>query len=518
MKRVAIPISVDVKALIRDLNLSKTRAKNLRQKVYYFLSRLVLSNSNYRLRKKSKGYCNLCSKQLKALLLTDDYYLIKKQLLNPNDPIIQIKKGQAGRQYKNKRCKSYRLVKKHNTGLVTFVTLSKKFSKRLDSHNEFKVEKDMITEKYGFLINQYNTNDATFDPKVYHYINRFAALLNERMETENVYQEQMLKNIIGRWVYNVKKIKNKQITVSVSPKNHRLNSILTHMPRKLRGFIRINGEKLICIDISSSHNYILCKIMQRSFFIDKKEGFNLYTIYPTLYYELINRQLIIEDSNVMNYKLFMWSEFFTDLELINLNYYTQSPFDDDFYLYTLKKFDSNKVFSKSERDAFKGEMMRVLYDKSIYMRNLNDGVCKFKSVFPAVDKWILQMHSLIDNKRFALLLQRAESYLLLYLVGREFNRLYPDAPLFTIHDSLHTTEPYIEQLYTITKNIVKDVIGIEPGVKIKPEILSVEPKLEDVDEEWKKIAPIISEQLLDNHIGEYLKSNVQIGLQYLKKN
>ena len=43
----------------------------------------------------------------------------------------------------------------------------------------------------------------------------------------------------------------------------------------------------------------------------------------------------------------------------------------------------------------------------------------------------------------------------------------PDAPIFTIHDSVITTKPYVEGLRKVMHNTLFETTGIEPGLSVE---------------------------------------------------
>jgi len=105
-------------------------------------------------------------------------------------------------------------------------------------------------------------------------------------------------------------------------------------------------------------------------------------------------------------------------------------------------------------------MMFVLFENNYAHRNNNPYICMFQSVFPGVDKWILELHRIVGSDKFSYLLQRAESYLLLNVVCREFHQHYPIAPLFTIHDGILTFREYLPDLTGFVLTRLEDVTGI----------------------------------------------------------
>ncbi len=123
-----VSASINVAGLVDVLITSPTRATNLKHKIYYFLSLLTDTNDNSRLNSDNGGYHNLCSLELKKILGNKDFYIIRKLLLNSDDPIIEFDrswynpKGNISNGY----CQGYRITPKYNTGEVIYKTLPKK--------------------------------------------------------------------------------------------------------------------------------------------------------------------------------------------------------------------------------------------------------------------------------------------------------------------------------------------------------------------------------------------------------
>lgn len=126
------------------------------------------------------------------------------------------------------------------------------------------------------------------------------------------------------------------------------------------------------------------------------------------------------------------------------------------------------------------------------------------------------MHKLIGKGRFAYLLQRTESYLVLDVVCREFHEKYPSQSVFTIHDAIYTYEEYLPHLRQLLLERFYETTGIKVGVKTKLEIPNPEPNLEDIDHEWAKIRPINTYKNFDMvHSGVFI-SNIERGTNFLK--
>jgi hypothetical protein len=295
------------------------------------------------------------------------------------------------------------------------------------------------------------------------------------------------------------------------------------------------------VDISSSQPYILSSVIKSSFFNDKSEGYNLKTIYPDLYKELVDNGSIEISMNYSNNNgiqyytshtgyttntystntsissSFMWCDFFTTSELASIQRYTQSPFYLDFYSHVLDRYYSytKTPIMTNDREKLKNTMMYVLFDDKRNHRNNNNQIQIFKSVFPGVEKWINQIHKLIGKQRFSYLLQRSESYLLLGVICREFNSLYPDAPLFTIHDGVFTTEKYIRKLNGFILKRLNELTGVLAGCKIKSSQIDPNPQLKDIENEWGKIKAIDTKEKYNKNCNGVFTSNIKRGFDFL---
>lgn len=543
---ISICEGIDVAGLVDALNASPTRATNLKHKIYYFLSLITDTNDNYHLNVRAGGYHKLCSSELKKVVGNKDFYFIRDLLLNPVDPIIEVDNswhnpnGNKSSGY----CQGYRITPKYNTGEVVYKTLPMKFSKSVAKNAAKDKSAADSAPDYTFLLDQFERNTLSFDPSVYMYVNKLGQELLQRVQDQNIYQTRLVYNLIGRWLYYIHQIESGEVWKKVSDKNHRLNSSVTNLPKLLRPYLLCNSAPLQCVDISSCQPYILSSVMQSRFYQELEDGYNLKTIFPELYKELVDKGSIstsITHSsnngiqyytnhtgyttntysiNISNSSPFMWCEFFTTSELDSINRYTQSPFSMDFYTHVLDRYYNYtntpvKTVQQEDRKNLKSTIMYVLFDDKRNHRNNNKQIQIFQTVFPGVNKWINQIHKRIGKSRFAYLLQRSESYLLLGVICREFNTIYPNAPLFTIHDGVFTTEEYVKKLNGFVLKRLKELTGVLAGCKIKASQIDPNPQLTDIEKVWKKIKSIKTEEKYNKNINGVFISNIKRGSDFL---
>jgi hypothetical protein len=284
--------------------------------------------------------------------------------------------------------------------------------------------------------------------------------------------------------------------------------------------------------------------MQSRFYYDTSVGYNLITIFPELYKVLLGNGIIdtnisysstldikyytnhtgftnnTSSNNTNNSSSFMWCNFFTTTELDSINRYAQSPFYLDFYKNVLDRYyvytNTPRSIQTNDRDKLKGTMMFVLFDDNQNHRNNNHHIQIFQTVYPGVDRWINQVHKLIGKQRFSYLLQRAESYLLLNVICREFNEQNPTAPLLTIHDGVFTTLNNVQKLKGLVLTRLNELTGVLPGCKVKSSQIDPKPQIQDVKNEWGKIEPINTEEKYLKNINGVFESNIARGSKFLK--
>jgi hypothetical protein len=192
----------------------------------------------------------------------------------------------------------------------------------------------------------------------------------------------------------------------------------------------------------------------------------------------------------------------------------------DFYTHILDRYYTYnntpvRAVNKDDREKLKNTMMFVLFDDNQKHRNNNQQIQIFQTVFPGVEKWINQIHKLIGKQRFSYLLQRTESYLLLGVICKEFNTMYPNAPLLTIHDGVFTTEEYVKKLNLFVLKRLNELTGVLAGCKIKTYQIDPNPQIKDVEKEWDKIKAIETEEKYNKNSNGVFTSNIKRGSDFL---
>lgn len=517
--RLIVPTSVDVKAMVAGLNVSPTKAKGLVMRTNYFLSQVMTTNENWKLNKGNNFYRNICSKTMKQII-GDDYYCILELLTGGIDPVVESDESYSNFSSYDQYCKGYRLTARYNTGEYVYRELPRKFSDKISKYLPEDAETARMTERYNFLLEQYQKHPLTVNSSIYTYLSNFGRQLLERVEEDNQHQKNMIYNLIGRWLYYVEKIEHGELNPMVAGTNHRLNSVFTNIPKRLRGFIECEGKPLFSVDLSASQPYILSKVLDSRFFHDTSNGLNLFSIYKEVYDHLNDNGYLISVPSYSKSGMypFMWSVFFTPKELESILEYQQIPFLNDYYRYVISKGYNYQLTEQElleKRTEFKKSTMYILFDDHRGHRIFNQQLRLFKQVYPGVNKWLELSHKVIGKREFSLVMQRCESWLLLHNVCRKFLDQHPDVPLYTIHDGLFTYKEYTQDLSSLILTICSEFVGVEPGLKIEPPRLEIYPRQQDVNEEWIEIKPINSQDRFEKIRGGVFTANIVRGRDFV---
>ena len=136
-------------------------------------------------------------------------------------------------------------------------------------------------------------------------------------------------------------------------------------------------------------------------------------------------------------------------------------------------------------------------------------------MYPGVDKWICSLHNHIGSDKLAYLLQRAESYLVLDIITREFHDRYPSLPIYTIHDAVLTYEEYLPDLQSLFLERFKEITGVMVGLNPSCKKPTAEPKPEDIEQEWMEIKPINNLKSYQKKNYSVFSSNIERGSRFL---
>ncbi len=292
---------------------------------------------------------------------------------------------------------------------------------------------------------------------------------------------------IGYLLESIDRIKNNIFSTSFSKSNHRFNSIFTNMKKELRYFLRVEGCEFIELDISASHPYVLATILTNDFFNQKSGKYSISEIFHQLNkmienYDNAKKNLEFKkDNNINNIKEtqagagqrefpHLSSSYFQNQDIIE---YRSLDFESDFYKEIQKillKHNSSNPTDYIDREKVKKLVMVWLNLSEPDERMKIKSIELMQQLFPNINKLVESIGFFQDMKTaIALLLQRAESHLVLDVVAKYLIEKLPQIRIFTIHDSFLIQDKNLDINETIfyIKDTLEKYTGITPGVKQK---------------------------------------------------
>lgn len=138
-----------------------------------------------------------------------------------------------------------------------------------------------------------------------------------------------------------------------------------------------------------------------------------------------------------------------------------------FYEYLSEEIGKELGIGYSDRKKVKAAVFQVLFTDN---RFLGQKEAKPKKVFKTRFPVVYELFSLIkkaDKTNLPRLLQRLESYMMLLVITKRIARERPKLPIFTIHDSIVTTEGNEEYVRQVVEQEMKMAIGIAPKLSIE---------------------------------------------------
>ena len=510
-----VPLNIDYESLFSKIKGKPIAKKEIIDSVFLVLS-LLYPKGKYKHRfRKTNGFKPLSNVQMNQLT-RNRFGEVKRLLLNPDvtpegSILLEDESYQVGVV-----SKKYKLNDTlYNKPGEKYVTLNSNTSKRFIAHLEKKREdRKLFESQYQHIQQKFDESCITIDDDVYNYI----WSLQKELFDNSYHHYHKDKNIkiqihikIGELLSKCDKIKSKELSTSISEKNHRFNSTITNLNKELRYYIKINGLDTIEVDTKNSQPYILATILTYDFFSSTTSEYSLYNIYPQLYNKVLRfdkfneiknseRTTTYDDSSTyrnetINYtsnSLSIYNHSFIDdscmygtlWNLSEFETYRKLPYETGIYDHLSEVF-FNKEVSTTE---IKKSVMYLLNASNKNMRNNIDVIRKFKETFPIINSIIEKLNSLKNlPSAFSLLLQRCESHLFLKVGCKELYDTYEDIPFITIHDGIIVPK---ENAVVVAKSLKKSIENhtkIPVGISFKETTNPIDKIKEIGKEEWDEI-------------------------------
>ncbi len=265
---------------------------------------------------------------------------------------------------------------------------------------------------------------------------------------------------------NIERIRSGEFALSVDDNVFRLHSVFSNLRSEIRNCISYGGRKLVSIDIKNSQPYLSTAILSQMFW---KEP-SLYEVkQPTACIYKISKsfkQLIFQKIKWFN-SFIMWCKSAENQSGSDLQRYKTLVEQGVFYEYLEEEIGKELGIGYRDRKKVKAAVFTVLFTDN---RFLGQRKARPKKVFKTLFPTVYELFSLIkrsDKTNLPRLLQRLESHLILLVITKRIARERPKLPIFTIHDSIVTTEGNEEYVKQVVEQEMRMAIGIAPKLSIE---------------------------------------------------
>lgn len=496
MKQIKIPSNIDYDQLFSKIEGKEIYKKELIDAIYVVLSFLYPSKDYIKATIGFEGFKSINNDEINKII-RNRFGKVKRLLMDvnshPSGAILMEKPNyQPGI-----KSMGYKLNDElfSNPG-ERRVVLGSNAEKRLLKFEQEGIKKyEDFKLSYKFLLDRYESN-ITIDSEAMDYVSNLKSLLLEKVDKFDGNKDEMTSRIndnIKDMKSKIRSIQKKKFRPSVSNSNHRLISVITNLNKELRYYLRINGNRLVEVDMKSSQPYVLGSILTDRFFSgDTSIDYSLNRIYPQLHNQLkyissnptsgVTSKIEKSIYNKEGFPMYFMSGGLDNCSEIQS--YRNLPFKEGFYSH----FNSSYLNGYYETQKVKDDIMLVLNLKELEKRKHIELIQQFKIHFPNINSFIESVNSLnVFKAAVAKLLQRSESYLFLLVGCKAVNEQLIDVPFLTIHDSILVEEKYSKVITPILTDSLNSFTGIEPGICIKAIENPMTTLGVDIEEIWNDL-------------------------------
>jgi hypothetical protein len=425
----------------------------------YFLSLISALPSYFKDRVYPGGYVNLNSTKMKDV----NYNYIKYLNYFVERGIIQ-----RNRKYSNSKgnafSKSYRYnfkeIKKLTMMVFEFDVLKKLYDKIVIKEKNVCNDLDYLTKWFG--------PNLTIDSD-----NIFLEI-QEKLKFTSAKEKLELKKA-ENYMRSLKNFHYQEFWVSRNPKSdNRVHTNLGNMPKLFRKGVKYDGMNLAGIDIKNSQPFFLIVLLDSIMNRGKEESNNrvinkieelgysgtmLRTLSESLYGIGFQDEYKIIKQDILSGK------FYDNLEdKFNFDRSIKGKYMRRFFCKDSKT--QPMYFFDSKRDVVKRLVLFFLYKANQSSEKKEDvDYLIFKKLYPNFCI-VLEFFKERNSKDLPKLLQHIEADCVIDFTCKRISEKYPNMPLFTIHDSIISTEDNVNILeIEVNKYLKEYCMGILPTLK-----------------------------------------------------
>lgn len=271
----------------------------------------------------------------------------------------------------------------------------------------------------------------------------------------------------------------------------RLHSAFTKFPSILRKHLRYDGQTLGEVDISSSVPFFMYYLFLSIVDINEinQEVYTNFFRKPRFYEPALKKTVSIVELDPVEVEKF-------GKDILQGNYYRQfvDMFDDEYYT-SNSRYELKREFNFSEEDKLKIIKTRMLSWPNARVNDFKSEQAVFKKLYPTIYDFLTKFKrrryiaregifkkkaekiakepkmdikkTFQQHKKVSHLFLQLESYIMLDIVARKWNKSKSKIPFFTLHDCIITTKDNVEELRLFMEEVFISVVGVSPNFKTK---------------------------------------------------
>jgi len=317
-------------------------------------------------------------------------------------------------------------------------------------------------EDVAYLTKWFNPNFQIDMRGVEDYLNQLLEQEKQDPETKSYAVSKYNYRRIGAEILH-----SQEYNLSVDTTSGRFHSPLTRLKSELRKFITYDGKKLISLDLKNSQPFLSLVFTDIELFRKNKVK-DIVSIYNK---NFVSKMLDYKSNPIPSPHLVRLEQaIINSSKQPDMMEYIKSVSEGSFYedwAWDSGKYGYNPFpeLNSNPRSEAKNEIFHILFGS-------NTAIGSNKNI-----RWFSNLHDSIyyifylvkqgkeHHNALACTLQNIESKLIIHWVCKTVAENNPEIPLFTIHDSIATTEEYVDYVEQVMKDIIKDAIGVEPMIK-----------------------------------------------------
>lgn len=360
----------------------------------------------------------------------------------------------------------FRFTSEYSVGIKQVLITKRSIINQLVNKTRPTLQEDKILPETPLSVLSYLTK--WFDSKLkidFDEADKFLLSLME-IDKEELGHRSAIQRYNSRCI-TVYKIKNGEFenNFTIDRTGGRFYSPLTSLKRELKQFLSYDGKKLVGLDLKSSQPFLSLVLIEKDLF-DRNGIIDILPPYYR-YAKFKNEEIETRIQDITNC-IELCKDYRDMLE------YRESVLNGTIYE-DVGSYNGAYLIFKQEperRQNAKDAFIPLFFGKNvpIYPKDYNDRVTWkdnaviFSSFFPSVDK-IFRTYKEKSYETLSRVLQFIEAKLILHIVCKTIAEETPDIPLFTIHDSILTTENYADHVQDRMLTIIDETIGIRPRIK-----------------------------------------------------